>query len=187
MEEQISKALEVLKSGGIILYPTETVWGIGCDATNENAVAKIYELKKRAEEKSMIVLLDNVDNVVKYVQEVPEVAWQLWEVADKPMTLILPEARLVAKNMIPEEKTIAIRITTNEFCKKLIRKLGRPLVSTSANISGSPTPTSFGQICDEIKNGVDYVVDQKMEGQTSGSPSSVISVGKGGLIKIIRP
>lgn len=186
MEQEIEKALEVIKNGGVILYPTETVWGIGCDATNEEAVARVYEIKKRAEEKTMIILLDNVDNVVKYVAEVPEIAWQLWEVTDKPLTLILPEARGIAKNMIPTEKTIAIRITSNEFCKKLIRKMGRPLVSTSANVSGEPTPSNFDQISDVIKKSVDYVVGQQMAVGASQKASSIIMVDKGNVVKIIR-
>lgn len=186
MEIEIGKALDVLKSGGVILYPTETIWGLGCDATNEAAVAKIYAIKKRAEEKSMIILLDNSDNAVKYVAEVPDIAWQLWEVSDKPLTLILPEARSVAKNLIPTQKTIAIRITSNEFCKKLIRKMNRPLVSTSANISGQPTPIKFDQISDEIKSAVDHIVNPDMSVGASGKSSSIIMIDKSNVVKIIR-
>lgn len=186
MEDEIYKALEVLRKGGIILYPTDTVWGIGCDATNAAAVEKIYALKKREDKKSMLILVDREDNVSKYVQKVPEVAWQLFEVADKPLTIILPEARGVAENLIPEEKTIGIRIPGHEFCKKLIYKLGRPLVSTSANISGQPSPARFSEIAGEIKDGVDHIVDPSLERTSTGKPSSIIQVGQSSEIKVIR-
>lgn len=186
MNEEIQRALDAIRQGGIILYPTETVWGLGCDATNVSAVGKIFALKRRADSKAMIMLLDKADNVVKYVKHVPEVAWELWEVADKPLTLILPEGCSVAENLLPEEKTIAIRLTTNEFCQQLIQKMGRPLVSTSANISGEPTPQSFADISDQIKNGVDYVVNESMASGAVGVPSSIIKLGASGEIEIIR-
>ena len=186
IEDEIYKALEVLRRGGIILYPTDTVWGIGCDATNDAAVEKIYDLKKRVDRKSMLVLVDNEDNVSKYVQKVPDVAWQLFEMADTPLTLILPDARGIAANLVPEEGTIGIRIPEHEFCKKLIRKLNRPLVSTSANISGECSPAKFSEIAQEIKDGVDFIVDSAYEGHPSGKPSSIIQLGLGGEIKIIR-
>jgi len=187
LEEQVAQALEVLKKGGIILYPTDTVWGIGCDATNENAVARIYELKKNTDKKSMLVLLDNIDKVSLYIQKVPEVAWQLFEVADKPLTLILPEARGVAGNLVSEEGTLGIRIVDNEFCRKLIRKLNRPLVSTSANVSGHQAPATLSEISKEIRDGVDFIVDQSMEERPTRKASSIIRVGQGGQIEIIRP
>lgn len=186
IDEEVAKALDVLKRGGIILYPTDTVWGIGCDATNADAVAKIYQLKQRDDRKSMLMLLDKIDNVSKYVQKVPDVAWQLLEVADKPLTLILPEARGIAENLIPEEKTIGLRVADHEFCKKLIYKLNRPLVSTSANISGKPSPATFSEIAQEIKDGVDYVVSPSVEGKPTRKASSIIMIGAGGEIKIIR-
>lgn len=186
MSEEIAKALEVLKRGGIILYPTDTVWGIGCDATNAAAVEKIYALKQRSDQKSMLVLTDKLDNVSKHVQTVPEIAWQLLEVADKPLTLILPEARGVAENLIPEEGSIGIRVPNHEFCRQLIYKLNRPLVSTSANISGEASPTTFSEISKTIKEGVDYVVDPSVEGTPTRKPSSMIALGTGGQIKIIR-
>lgn len=186
MDEQVVKALEVLKKGGIILYPTDTVWGIGCDATNEAAVARIYELKKSENKKSMLVLLDNIDKVSLYIQKVPEVAWQLFEVADKPLTLILPQARGVADNLVPEEGTLGIRIPDNDFCRKLIHRLNRPLVSTSANISGQPSPATFSEISKEIRDGVDFVVDPSVEGKSTRKPSSIIKVGLGGEVKILR-
>lgn len=185
-EDQIAQALAVLKSGGIILYPTDTVWGIGCDATNAEAVEKIYALKKRVDRKSLLILTDKLDNVSKYVQHVPEIAWQLLEVADKPLTLILPEARGVAENVVPEEKTIGIRVPEHAFCKKLIHKLNRPLVSTSANIAGQATPATFSEISTEVKKGVDFVVDPAMEGRPTRKASGIIQIGAGGEIKIIR-
>ncbi|MDR0954743.1 MAG: threonylcarbamoyl-AMP synthase [Rikenellaceae bacterium] len=186
MDEQVARALAVLRRGGMILYPTDTVWGIGCDATNAEAVEKIYALKKRSDRKSLIVLTDKLDNVSRFVQKVPEVAWQLFEVADKPLTLILPEARGVAENVVPDEGTIAIRVPEHEFCKRLIYKLNRPLVSTSANVAGANTPVTFSEIAGEIRQGVDYVVEPAVEGRPTRKPSSIIAVGAGGEIKIIR-
>lgn len=186
MIEEINKAIEVLRRGGIILYPTDTVWGIGCDATNAEAVERIYALKQSGDKKSMLVLLDHIDKVSMYIKKVPEVAWDLLEVADKPLTLILPGAAGVAPNLIPEERTLGIRIPDNEFCKKLIYRLGRPLVSTSANISGTPTPKAFGEISEAIKIGVDHVVDPAMERGATHAASSIIKLGEGGEIEIIR-
>lgn len=187
MEQEIQNALAVLKDGGIILYPTDTVWGIGCDATNAQAVAKIYALKQRDDALAMIVLVNNLDNVARWVKEVPEVAWQLLEVADKPLTLILPNAVGVASNLLPPTNTIAIRVPNHEFCKKLSAKLGRPLVSTSANIHGQPTPIHFEDIAPEILKGVDHIVPRSMEDpNATGAPSSIISLGISGEIKIIR-
>lgn len=185
-DEQIAQAVEVLRHGGIILYPTDTVWGIGCDASNQEAVEKIYKLKESVNKKGMIILLDNPDKVSLYIQKVPDIAWQLFDVATDPLTLILPEARGVAENLIPEEGTLAIRLPQHEFCQRLIRKLNRPLVSTSANISGHVAPASFSEIQSEIKNGVDLVVDPQFEGHPTKKPSSIIQVGASGEINIIR-
>ena len=186
MEQEISKALEVLKAGGLILYPTDTVWGIGCDATNAAAVEKIYRLKRSADKKSMLVLVGRVDDVARYVGRVPEVAWQLLEVSDKPLTLILPGAGGVAGSLIPEEGTIGIRVPAHEFCSGLLKRLGRPLVSTSANISGEASPARFDEIAKEIIAGVDYVVPRSCEGRMTGKPSSIIALDEGGGFKIIR-
>lgn len=186
MEEQIQKALEVLRKGGVILYPTDTVWGLGCDATNAQAVERIYKIKNSTDKKSMLMLVDNIDKISLYVQKVPEIAWQLLEVADKPLTLILPEGRGVAENLLPEEGTIALRVPDHEFCRKLIRKLNRPLVSTSANITGQPTPHSVSEISKEITDAIDMIVDRSCEGKPTGKPSSIIKVGSGGQVTIIR-
>ncbi len=186
LDEQINQALEVLRSGGIILYPTDTVWGVGCDATNSEAVEKIYALKRSENKKSMLVLLDRIENVSLYIQKVPDVAWQLYEVADDPLTLILPGARGVATNLIPDEGTLGIRITNHEFCNQLIRRLCRPLVSTSANIAGQPSPTVFTEISKEIIDGVDLIIGPQFDGHPNHRASSIVSVGIGGEIKIIR-
>ena len=186
LDEQINQALEVLRRGGIILYPTDTVWGIGCDATNPEAVGKIYALKKSENKKSMLVLLDQIEKVSLYIQKVPDVAWQLYEVADKPLTLILPEARGVAANLIPEEGTLGIRIADHGFCKRLIRKLRKPLVSTSANITGQPTPATFSEISKEIVDGIDLVIDPQFDEHPTHKASSILVVGIDGEIKIIR-
>ncbi len=186
IDEAIAKALEVLKKGGVILYPTDTVWGIGCDATNPSAVEKIFALKKREDRKSMIVLTDRIDNVSLYVQKVPEVAWELLEVATSPLTLVLPEARGVAENLVPEEGTLAIRVPDHEFCRRLIYKLRRPLVSTSANLSGGKTPSRLSDVPVEIISGVDYAVPESAEGRPTRRPSSILSVGPGGEIDILR-
>ncbi len=186
MEEEVKKALDVLRAGGLILYPTDTVWGIGCDATNSMAVQKIYDLKHSVNKKGMIVLLDKVDNVARYFSKTPSVAWDLLELADKPLTLILPNASGVAENLIPEEGTLAVRVPDHDFCRRLISRMGRPLVSTSANISGEETPLCFSDITDEIKSGVDYVVSPAMEGRPTRQPSSIMMLGEGCEIKIIR-
>jgi L-threonylcarbamoyladenylate synthase len=186
MKEEVQKAVEVLKRGGLLLYPTDTVWGVGCDATNEEAVARIYALKRSADKHAMTVLVASADDVGRYVKRVPEVAWQLLEVASAPLTLILPGGVGIAPNLIPDAGTIGIRVPAHDFCHALLRRLGRPLVSTSANISGEPTPLTFGEIPAAIREGVDMVVPQKFEGHPTRKPSSIIMLGEGGEIKIIR-
>lgn len=185
-EEQVFAAVDILRKGGVILYPTDTVWGLGCDATNDEAVARIYRIKQSADKKSMLVLLDNPDKVSLYIQKVPEIAWQLIEVADSPLTLILPNGRGVAGNLIPDEKTLGIRITSHELCKAIIRRLNRPLVSTSANISGKPAPATLSEVSAEIRDAVDMIVDPVFEGKPTRKASSIIKVGPGGEIEIIR-
>lgn len=186
MKEEVDKAVEVLRRGGLILYPTDTVWGIGCDATNSEAVEKVYALKRSHDKKGMLVLVDSMDRAARYVGKVPDVAWQLFELADKPLTLILPDAAGVAENLIPEEGTIGIRIPQHEFCHAMLRRFGKAVVSTSANISGKPTPGDFSGITQEIKDGVDFVVDRQYEKGATRAASSIIMLGKGGEITIIR-
>ncbi len=186
MHEDIKKALEVLKNGGVILYPTDTIWGIGCDATNEAAVKRVYEIKKRVDSKSMLVLLENVNFIERYVDEVPEIAYSLIEVTDKPMTIIYPEAKNLAKNLIAEDGTIGIRITEEDFSRQLIQRFKKPIVSTSANISGEASPTTFNEIDEKIKSAVDYVVKFRQDELEPASPSSIIKLGVGGEIQVIR-
>ena len=185
LKEEVRKACEVLKNGGIILYPTDTIWGIGCDATNELAVKRIYELKPREDNKAMLVLLDDVGKLASYV-EVPDVAYELLEVNDKPMTIIYPNAKNLAKNLIAQDRTIGIRITSEAFTKALLYRFRKPIVSTSANISGEPSPKCFAEISDAVKSVVDYVVDFRQEETSNPAPSSIIKLGVGGEIQIIR-
>jgi L-threonylcarbamoyladenylate synthase len=184
--EDIFNAIEVLRKGGIILYPTDTIWGIGCDATNVEAVSRIYKLKQREETKSMLVLVDNPDRISRHVKEVPEMAWQLIEVNDQPMTIIYPSAINLAVNLIDPSGTIGIRVTKDEFCQKLISKLNHPIVSTSANISGKGSPSIFDDISQEVKDQVDYIVRCRQDDYNKSLPSSIIKVSLNGQIEIIR-
>jgi L-threonylcarbamoyladenylate synthase len=184
--KEIKKMVEVLRSGGLILYPTDTVWGIGCDATNEEAVKKIFKLKKREDSKSLIVLVDSVDRLSAYVDDVPDVAWDLAEVADKPLTIIYPTGKNLAKNVMAEDGSVGIRVTNEEFSKALCFAFRKPIISTSANISGYPTPENFQQIEDEIKQGVDYVAESRREEDEKKSPSSIIKFEKNGTFVVLR-
>lgn len=207
MKEEIQKALEVLRSGGVILYPTDTVWGIGCDATDPEAVARVYEIKNRADSKSLVLLASDMDMICRYVREVPEMAVQLVEVNDKPMTIIYPDAvagpspvvqdggqvilpkqdrRALAFNTVAEDGSVGIRIPMMDFCRALVAGLGRPLVSTSANVSGEPTPRNFDGISGQIRSSVDHIVDPSLEKGSTGHSSSIIKVGLDYSIEIIR-
>ena len=213
MIAEIQKALEVLRSGGIILYPTDTVWGIGCDATDPEAVAKVYEIKKRADSKSLVLLASDMDMICRYVKEVPEMAIQLVEVNDKPMTIIYPGAiagpsptssvissegekssssmpkadrRCLAFNTVAEDGTVGIRIPMMDFCRQLVSKFGRPIVSTSANVSGEATPKKYAEISPVIRDAVDHIVDPALERGATGHSSSIIKVGLDYSIEIIR-
>ena len=207
MNDAIQKALEVLRNGGVILYPTDTVWGIGCDATDPEAVAKVYAIKNREDSKSLVLLASDMDMICRYVKEIPEMAVQLVEVNDKPMTIIYPGAvvgpspvtsgavertlpkadrRCLAFNTVAEDGTVGIRIPMMDFCQQLVAKLGRPLVSTSANISGEPTPKKFAEISERIKSSVDHIVDPSLERGSTGQSSSIIKVGLDYSIEIIR-
>ncbi|UJH92201.1 threonylcarbamoyl-AMP synthase [Antarcticibacterium sp. 1MA-6-2] len=185
MKEEIENTLEVLKKGGIILYPTDTVWGIGCDATNPTAVEKVYKLKKRSETKAMICLVNSVKMLEQYVDQVPEPAYDIIDFSDKPTTIIYDNPLRVANNLVAADNTLAIRVVKEEFCEKLIYKFRRPLVSTSANISGEPSPESFSQIAPEILKGVDYVVNLQRS-KTSNKPSAIIRIGNDLSVKVIR-
>lgn len=202
MNSVLNDALKVLKEGGVILYPTDTVWGIGCDATNEKAVAKVFGIKKRSEAKSLVLLASDLDMVAKYVKEIPSIAIDLVEVNDAPMTIIYPEAQYLAPNAVAEDGSVGIRIPYVEegpdprvkpeitggasFCRELVRRLRRPLVSTSANVSGEPTPHNFKEISDEIRKAVDYVVPKSLEDGATGRASQIIKLGVGGEVRIIR-
>lgn len=186
MQHDITRALEILKNGGVILYPTDTVWGIGCDATNAEAVKRIYEIKRREDSKSMLVLMENPALLDRYIDEVPEVAWDLIELASSPLTIIYPGAKNLAGNLIASDGTIGIRFTREKFTSTLLQRFRRPLVSTSANISGEKAPASFYEISDEIKAAVDYVVEFRQNDPGSARPSSIIKLGPGGQVDIIR-
>ena len=185
MKEEIQKCIEVLKSGGIILYPTDTVWGIGCDATNEEAVKKVFDLKQRDDAKSLIVLVANDAMLNNHVKNIPELAWDLIDIATSPTTIIYDGAKNLAKNVIAKNGSIAIRMVKDNFCHQLIYNYRKPIVSTSANITSFPTPLSFNDISPEIKNHVDYVVDSKLE-YGNQKPSSLIQLGLNGSVKILR-
>ena len=185
MNIEVHNAFEVIQNGGIILYPTDTVWGIGCDASNEEAVKKIYALKKRMETKSMIVLMNGDRMMHNVFKEIPETAWQILDVAEKPTTLILDNPRNVAKNIIAEDNTLGVRMVKETFCFKLMERMKRPLVSTSANISGIATPKSFKDIAPEIIKGVDYVVNLHRE-KVCDKPSTIIKLSLDNQVKIIR-
>ncbi|AMO19475.1 L-threonylcarbamoyladenylate synthase [Flavobacterium columnare] len=182
---EIHNAFEVIKNGGIILYPTDTVWGIGCDASNPEAVQKIYALKQRAESKSMIVLVNGDRMIYNIFNNLPEVAWQIMDLSEKPTTLVLDDPRNVAPNIIAEDKTLGMRVVTEPFCFKLMERMKKPLVSTSANISGEPTPKSFKEISPEIINGVDYVVNLHRD-KICKNPSTIIKITNDSQVKIIR-
>jgi L-threonylcarbamoyladenylate synthase len=186
MQNDLKKAVEVLKAGGIILYPTDTIWGIGCDASNEKAVERIYRIKKREDSKSMLVLMENPALLERYVDDVPEVAWDLVEISSTPLTVIYPKAKNMAANLIAEDGSIGIRFTKEEFTMKLLQQFRRPIVSTSANISGEKSPAFFGEISEEIKSQVDYVVEYRQDDKTPAQPSGIIKLGPGGKIDIIR-
>jgi L-threonylcarbamoyladenylate synthase len=186
MNDDIKKACEVMAAGGVILYPTDTVWGIGCDATNEAAVRKVYQIKQREDSKSMLVLVDSPVKVEFYVSDVPEIAWDLAELADKPLTIIYPHARNLAPNLVAQDGSIGIRITHEAFSKRLCERFRKAIVSTSANISGQPTPQIFAEIPDEVKQAVDYIVGYRQDDTAKARPSGIIKVGDGGLIQVIR-
>jgi L-threonylcarbamoyladenylate synthase len=186
MNEDLIKCIEILKKGGVILYPTDTIWGIGCDATNFDAVKRIYEIKKREDTKSMLVLVDKADRIDRYVNDVPDIAWELVEMAVDPLTIIYPEAKNLAENLIAEDGSIGIRVVGDAFCQKLIYQFRKPIVSTSANITGHHTPANFKEITDEIISSVDYVVKWRQNDLKRAKPSGIIKLGKGGLFEIIR-
>ncbi|MGV8878418.1 MAG: L-threonylcarbamoyladenylate synthase [Sphingobacteriaceae bacterium] len=186
LREEINNALKIVQDGGIILYPTDTIWGIGCDASNAKAVQRIFNLKKRDEAKSMIILLDTANKLQGYVQDIPEIAYELIEFAEHPLTLILSKARNLAPNLIAADGSIGVRVVKHSFCVQLIQRLRKPLVSTSANISSQPAPASFADIDDEIMNGVDYVVDLEQSDYSKKKPSTIMKLESDGRFNFIR-
>jgi L-threonylcarbamoyladenylate synthase len=187
MQNDIKQALQVLRNGGVILYPTDTIWGLGCDATNKEAVKKIYEIKKRTDNKSLIVLMDSVNRLGSYVDDIPDVVYDMLEFSENPLTLILEGAKYLADNVInSEDNSVGIRIISEPFCNKLIQQFRKPIVSTSANISGQKTPTIFDEISEEIISAVDYVVKYRQEDTNKAKPSKIIKLSKSGQFKLIR-
>lgn len=185
-EEDIKNAVEVLRKGGVILYPTDTVWGIGCDATNAEAVKRVYEIKKRDDSKAMICLVDSTNRLQRYVRNVPDVAWDIFELSTKPTTIILDEAVNLAPNLIAEDGSIAMRVTQEDFSKQLCYRFQKALVSTSANISGEPAAQNYRDISEEILNAVDYVCFSRRQEHQPHQPSSIIKLANDGTVSIIR-
>jgi len=185
-DEDIINALKTLEEGGTILYPTDTIWGIGCDATNTRAVEKIYRIKNRSEAKSLIVLIDDFDKLSVYIEKVPDITSDLLQSITNPVTIIYSNARKLASNVIASDGTIAIRIVKDDFCSQLIQKFGKPIVSTSANISGDDPPAVFSQISEEIRNRVDYIVKYKQNYFNQTKPSTIIRLRDDGMYTIIR-
>ena len=185
-EEEIKNAIEALKKGGTILYPTDTVWGLGCDARNKDAVAKLFKLKQRVEYKSMVVLVCDEKMLSRYVKKIPDIAFELMEAATEPLTIIYPNGRMLAENIIAADDSVGIRVVKDEFCKQLIQKFGKPIVSTSANISGEETPSSFKDIKLDILNQVNYIVNLRQNEVKKSKPSTIIRIGESGEVKILR-
>lgn len=186
LKQEIDKAFDILRNGGLILYPTDTIWGIGCDATNPEAVEKVYKLKGRAEDKSLIILLDTANKLPSYVREVPDIAYDLIEFAENPLTIIYSGAKNLAPNVINADGSIAIRIVNHDFCQTLIQKFRKPIVSTSANISGEQSPINFDSISQVILDGVDFVVDFEQSDRTEKKPSTIMRLEADGKFKFIR-
>lgn len=186
MKDEIKKALDILKTGGVILYPTDTIWGIGCDATDVKAVERINQIKQRNNQKSMLVLLDNAGKIPSYIDQMPDIAWDLIDLAEKPLTIIYPQAKNLAQNLIASDGSIGIRITKEPFTQKLIERFKKPIVSTSANISGEKTPVNFSEINPQIIDRVDYVVKWRQNDYTQTSPSGIIKLGINGEIEVVR-
>ena len=184
--DDVKAALEVLGRGGVILYPTDTVWGLGCDASNEAAVQRIYEIKQRADSKALITLVDSEAKVEYYVPKVPPVAWDVMELNDRPTTIVYDGARNLAPNLIAEDGSVGIRVTNEEFSKELCLRFRRAIVSTSANVSGQPAPQCFAEISQEIIDAVDYVVTYRQKERRKAKPSTIIKLGPTGEVKVIR-
>lgn len=186
MNDDIQKACEVMQAGGLVLYPTDTIWGIGCDATNADAVRKVFDLKQREDNKALLVLIDSPAKLNAYVSDVPDMAWDLIDMSTEPLTIIYPQGKNLASNLLSSDGSIGIRVTKELFSKSLCERFRRPVVSTSANISGQPSPANFSEISEEIKRGVDYIVRYRQEDTTKAAPSHIMKLGDGGLFQLIR-
>lgn len=186
MKEVLTQTVEVLQCGGIILYPTDTVWGIGCDATNAEAVARVLELKQRSEAKGLIVLVDTSARIDRYVDDVPDIAYDLIDLATSPLTVVFDRGKNLASNLLPADGSVAIRVVQHEFCRRLVERLGRPLVSTSANVAGGATPRVLAEVDERIVRGVDMVVPEQFHCPVSSRPSGVVAVQRGGVVRVIR-
>lgn len=186
MQKAIEEAVRVLRDGGLILYPTDTVWGIGCDATNDQAVERIYALKRSQNKRSMLVLCQSADMVARYVNRAPAIAYEVMEMATTPLTLILPGAGGLAANLIPDQGTLGVRVPDHAFCQGVLARLGRPIVSTSANLSGEPAPAHLPDVAREIIDGVDLVIDPRYQGKPTGKASPILHFEQDGSFRIIR-
>ncbi len=184
--EDIQTAVQTLRQGGLILYPTDTIWGIGCDASNEEAVRRIFRLKQREDSKAMICLVDSADRMQRYLRQVPDVAWDLIEYAEKPLTLILDGATGLAPSLTGEDGSVGLRVTRENISHELCYRFQKAIVSTSANISGQPSPACFAEVADEIKQGVDYIMRSRQNDTSKAKPSQIIKLGLDGRVKILR-
>lgn len=185
-EEDLKNSLKILNEGGVILYPTDTVWGLGCDATNSSAVEKIFKIKSRSDSKSLIILVDGEPMLERYVRDIPEIVFELIEVSDNPLTIIYPVGKNLASGVCNDDGSVGIRICQDDFCRELIRRFRRPLVSTSANISGEPSPSDFGEIDSKVTDSAGYVVMHRQNDRQKHLSSPIIKVELNGVIKIIR-
>ena len=186
LRDEVAKAFEIIKDGGIILYPTDTIWGIGCDATNTDAVKRIFQLKQRDEAKSMIILLDTENKLESYISDMNPLAYDLIEYAENPLTLVMPGAKNISPALIAADGSVGVRVCKHQFCEQLIQRMKKPLVSTSANVSGKPSPQYFSQIDDEIINGVDYVVNIDQHSKEIKTPSTIMRLGPDGKFEFLR-
>lgn len=185
MKEHLNKAKEILESGGVILYPTDTIWGIGCDATNEEAVSRVYAIKKRIDSKSLICLVANIPMLERHFDHIPEAAYDIIDLSDKPTTLVLDHPKNVAKNVVASDNSLGVRVAKDTFCRYLIQNFKKPIVSTSANISGEASPKNFKEISEDILKAVDYIVPLEPE-FNNNKPSTIIRLKNNGEVKIIR-
>lgn len=185
-ETDVKQAVEALKEGKVILYPTDTIWGLGCDPTNEDAIRKIYHIKGREEGKAMIILIERIEQLRDYVVQVPDIAWDIVDFAENPLTVIYPKGKNVSSILLPPEGSIAIRLVRDEFCKAVIRKFGKAIVSTSANKSGEKSPGNFSEIDSAVISSADFVAQWRREEKNTAKPSTIMQVGLKGEVKFIR-